>query len=379
MKIAIVDIAGTVDEYSLYLSHSLTKLKDDGDEVTLLCQTSQRDDGVKLIRLFSLIPARFKRSLSIWKRATKAFETILNYIRVVLYVCIKRVDVVHFQWFPFLELGNVEIYVLMAIRRLSPKTKIVYTCHNIYPHNSSETKKKEYKKRFLKIIPYIDKFVVHTFTTKEDIHKEYYIDTERISVQYHGIFYPREKYDEERPQPDKTKILMFGMQTPYKGTDILVHAIDHLPEVIKQRIDVEIVGRLGKEYLDTFEDVAVKNHINIHPERISNKELYEKISAADYLIYPYRQISQSGALLLGLYFKKIIVASDLPQFIETLCGFKQEWFFKSESPESLATLLIDLLTGKIASSEELEITEKLKEKYSWDTVAKSTLSMYRNL
>ena len=139
------------------------------------------------------------------------------------------------------------------------------------------------------------------------------------------------------------------------------------------------MGRFEKKYLNTFNEVAKQNRIIINPKRISNKELYEKISEADYLIYPYRHISQSGALLLGLYFNKIIVASNLPQFIETLNEFKQEWFFESDSPDSLATLLQKLLTGKIAVSDELEIIANLKEKYSWDNVAKSTLSMYKSL
>ena len=378
MKIAIVDIAGTVDEYSIYLSHSLTKVKDAEDEITLLCQTSQQDDEINLIRLFSLIPAQFKRSLSAWKRIVKALETIVNYVRLIIFVKSNHIDIVHFQWFPFLELGNVEIYVLKTIRWISPNTKIVYTHHNIYPHNSSETKKKAYKKRLLNILPFIDKFVVHNSTTKENVHTEFGIDNNIIYVQHHGIFYPREDFDNIKKTTNKKKILMYGMQSPYKGTDILVNAINLLPKEIKLQIEVEIVGRLGDEYLSTFREVAILNQIVINPKRISNKELYEKISSSDYLIYPYRKISQSGALLLGLYFNKIIVASDLPQFVETLKGFKHEWFFRSDSPDSLASLLQRLITEENSVEGELKIIEDLKKEYSWDNVAKSTLLMYKN-
>lgn len=379
MKFAIVDIAGTVDEYSLYLSHSLTKMKGEEDDVMLICQTSRKGNDVSLVKLFSLVPARYKRSLSIWKRATKAFETIINYIRVVFYIKLHNVDVVHFQWFPFMELCTVEKYVLIAIKYLSPKTKIVYTHHNLYPHDSSEPKRRAYKKRLIDVIPLIDKFVVHTKTTQNDICEEFGIDYNRVSVQYHGLFYPRESYDLVKKQSDKKRILMYGMQTPYKGTDILVDAIDLLPVELKQNLEVEIVGRLNKDYWDTFREKAERNHIVINPERISNKELYEKISSADYLVYPYRQISQSGALLLGVYFNKQIIPSNLPQFIETLDDFQSDWFFKSESPESLSNLIQRHLNNTINHIEQTRCINKLQVKYSWDTVALKTLEMYHQI
>lgn len=39
----------------------------------------------------------------LWKRALKFLELILNNIYVICFVAWKKSDVVHFQWFPLLE------------------------------------------------------------------------------------------------------------------------------------------------------------------------------------------------------------------------------------------------------------------------------------
>lgn len=379
MKIFLVDIAGTVDEYTSYLMNSLIKMKSEDDNITLYCPRATNVDRKNWARLLSLIPEKHKRSLSSWKRNLKVVEALMNYVYLILAVVLKRPNVVHLQWFPFLQRIPIEKFFLRMIKLLSSQTKVVYTHHNLYPHEIKYEEKAAYNRKFRDIVQYVDLIIVHTKTTKLEVSKEFDVPLSSIEVCYHGIFYPTEEYNESYNNDGKYKILMFGMQEPYKGTDLLVNAIDTLSDQVKKNIKVEIVGRMQEGYLKTFEHVAQRNNILINPYRISNKELYEKIVGSDFLVYPYRRISQSGALLLGLYFNKPILASDLPPFIETLDGFETEWFFKSESTEDLARLITDCVSGRINLESQLQCIGKLKDIYSWDSVAKSTLLVYKNI
>lgn len=377
MKIFLVDIAGTVDEYTSYLINSLVKAKSDNDRITMFCPRATNVDRKNWVKLPSLIPEKHKRSLASWKRNMKALETFMNYVYLSIVIMIKRPDVIHLQWFPFLQRIAIEKCFLKIVKRLSSHTTIAYTHHNVYPHSIKPELKATYNRRFREIAKYIDLIVVHTNTTKTEVNKEFDIPLSKIEVCYHGIFYPTEQFNETYDNDGKCKILMYGMQEPYKGTDVLVKAVDLLPDEVKQSIKVEIVGRLQDAYLQSFEEVAKRNNILINPNRISNEELYEQINSADFLVYPYRRISQSGALLLGLYFNKPIIASDLPPFVETLDGFKKEWFFMNDSPEELANLITKYVRHEIDVNAQMSVIAKLKDLYSWDSIAKNTLSVYR--
>lgn len=378
MKIFLVDIAGTVDEYTSYLMNSLVREVTDIDRVTLFCTRVTNVDRKNWVKLPSLIPEKYKRSLSPWKRNLKALESLINYVYLAIVIAVKRPDVVHLQWFPFLQRIAIEKYFLKFFKVLSPHTTIAYTHHNVYPHEIKPEQKQTYNRRVREIAKYIDLIIVHTNTTKTEVNREFDIPLSKIEVCYHGIFYPTEQYNKTYGNEGKIKILMYGMQEPYKGTDILVKAVDLLPEDVRHSIKVEIVGRLQDSYLKTFEEVAKRNNIVINPNRISNEDLYEQIDSADFLVYPYRRISQSGALLLGLYFNKPIIASDLPPFVETLDGFKSEWFFKNDSPEDLASLITKYVRHEIDVNAQLPVIAKLKDLYSWDTIADSILRVYKN-
>lgn len=60
------------------------------------------------------------------------------------------------------------------------------------------------------------------------------------------------------------------------------------------------------------------------PYFVAEQKLDYEINESDVIILPYRSISQSGVLLLSLYFKKPIITSDLPSFKETLKGYRDE-------------------------------------------------------
>ncbi len=379
-KIAIVDISGTVDEYSLYLSHSLVKKAGSEFKVYLFCQTSLSDKSINLIKLHSFIPVKYKRSLSKIKRSIKAIESLFNYLRVFVYLLYGRFKIVHFQWFPFLNVISVEKYLLKLLKFLKPKLKIVYTVHNVYPHDISDTKKAKYRKRFIELLPLLDKIVVHTNSTMSEIEHEFNVRSEKIEVHYHGIFYPLDyRYLENYSNNTVTRILMYGIQQEYKGTDILVKAIDNLPDKIKTRIEVLIVGRTEPSFYNDLLPIIQRCPIKWITYRVSNKDLYDYISNADLLVYPFRKISQSGSLLLGLYFKKYIIASNLPSFVETLDGFDKSWFCNAGDVNNLSLLLSQHVESKIDRDAMKDCISNLNIKYNWDTIAKGYLDFYSKL
>lgn len=146
-----------------------------------------------------------------------------------------------------MEFVGWEIPILKFIKRISPKTRLVLTIHNIYPHNMSDERKKAYNARFRKASSLFDEFIVHTKKSKEDVIREFGLSAEKVHVCRHGVFEPKGiTISSDFRKDGKLHILQFGGQSYYKGTDLLVDAVCKLDEERKKRIETHIAGGISQ-------------------------------------------------------------------------------------------------------------------------------------
>lgn len=366
MKYLMIDISGKVPLYDKNLCEALSeKLKENGGTLEFL---SANIDPLlikcKSKKLLSLIPLKFQNSENIVKRSIKAIEGVFNYIYLFFYLILHHYDVIHFQWLPFLEVSSIEKYFLHLIKLVSKRSKIRLTIHNIYPHNSNEKKQQLYRKRFAMVDEYFDEYIVHLHNTKKIINNEFKIEFPRIKVVPHGIFSLQGPTSNRKH--DTFNLLMYGNQSEYKGSDILVNSLKFLDATIRGKIRVKIVGQMTSDFYTLLKTRAEGMNIEIIPNYISDETLYQYIIESDILVFPYRKISQSGALLLALNFKKNIITSNLPTFRETLIGFENDMFFESENEQSLANVIEKFVNDKSFAEKQCEIIESLKNVYSWE-------------
>lgn len=373
MKILLVDITGKVPIYNAYLARALV------NEKHYVVLASKRVEGIKSFGQFHFwIPNKYVKSKNAIKRTFKVFEAIVNYFILVFKLFFSNYDVIHFQWLPFLEICSFERYVLKLIRLGSPHAKVILTIHNIYPHEMNNTV--AYRNRILKIKKYFDLFIVHTQKTSNKVLTEFDIDKNNIAVIHHGIFEP-ERMDfisknKSIQNNDVFKILHFGLISPYKGTDILINAIQKLPEYIKSKIELNIVGHISVDYYGFLKKIAIGINVNWLPHYVDDDLLNTLIYKSDLVVFPYRKISQSGALLLSLFFEKPILTSDLDEFIETLYNFNANWFFNTEDIDSLSSKIKSHINGDINRNDIVLKIKELKKQYSWSLIAKKTIYFY---
>lgn len=377
MKVFIIDISGKVTNYDLALLRAINSIIADNRVKLIAPDISKKVVGV--IHLFSFIPLKFKYSENLLKRIAKAFEGLLNYF-VLLLLCIrKRPELLHFQWFPFMEFCSIDIFFVRLIKIVLRKQSIFLTVHNVYPHNINLDRKIKYRERFIKMSKYVDKYIVHTRSSREELLNDYSLSPDKVIIIPHGIFSPDYKPKYVRhPKQEDYHIIMYGNNLPYKGSDILLDAVQLLPIEIKKHIKVTIVGATSEDYLDILRDKSVGLNVIFNPNFVSDCLLYEMIDEADYIALPYKKISQSGVLLLALYFKKPLLVSNLPSFVETLVGFTSDMFFVSEDPKSLKDLILRHIEGQIDVNRQMAAILELNKLYSWNNSAKKTILAYEN-
>ena len=381
MKVFVVDLSGKVIKYDIALCEALAAYGKLDGSIEFLCPLYDEHPQCKTTRLLNIIPHKYKTSLSLWKRMIKMIELFLNYQIVLSHVLFRRPDVIHFQWFPLLEKSSFECYVVKILKWISPQAKTVLTIHNIFPHKSSSKHLQQYIQRFVKMSKNIDSFIVHTEKSKEEACSFFKLDANKVFVVHHGIFEPNNyKPNENDTSSGILSFIMYGNMSYYKGVDVFIEAIKLLPQEYRAKMKATIAGNIQDEKLRNkpqkyFEDL----NIDWRPYFLPEKELYELIDDANVIVLPYRQISQSGVLLLALYFRRLIVTSDLPSFKETLQGFSDDMFFESENPHSLASLMMRYIDDKVDCNKQMIAIEKLNVVYSWNKAAEKTYSVYFSL
>ena len=377
MKVFIIDLSGKVTNYDLALYKAIVSVDLCHDIKLVTSDANKSEKGV--VHLLSLIPSKIKYTENSLKRVIKALEGLLNYLYILTLCILKKPRIIHFQWFPFMEVCSVDIFFVNAIRVLRRDLRVVLTVHNIFPHNISVKRKNKYKERFLRMSKVVDHYIAHTDSSKSEIVSEFGLDADRIDVIPHGIFTPDFLPRQNVTHSDEYKIIMYGNNLPYKGADILLDAVQLLPEVLKNKVKVIIVGATSNDFLKLLQKKTGGLHVSFIPTFVPDEELYKLIDGADYIALPYKKISQSGVLLLALFFRKPLLISDLPSFIDTLQGFSSDMFFKSEDPVSLKDLIQRHIEGKVDVLAQMKAIEDLNELYSWHNSAKKTVNLYKRL
>lgn len=190
----------------------------------------------------------------------------------------------------------------------------------------------------------IENVIVHSERT-DDFLDEYGYKGGRLHVPHFKYCFQK-KYDLQNIGTDiqlsvdteKINILFFGNINYSKGVDILIEAVNLLPDDIAAKANIVIAG---KDFDGAINRVQPQNKdiFRIILRHINDDELVYLYEHVDYVALPYRKTSQSGILEMAFYFKKPIIASDVPYFREMLSRFPSFGLLAGLSSESYAQML----------------------------------------
>lgn len=145
----------------------------------------------------------------------------------------------------------------------------------------------------------------------------------------------------------KINILFFGQIRSSKGVDILFEALNLIEKRDLDKINVIIAGS-DKEKITEKLILKKEVSVSIINRYINNNEMYYLYKNTDYIILPYKDISQSGVLEAALYFKKQLILSDLPYFNSILNLYPSFGYsFKSENSIVLKDIIKQIVNSPI--------------------------------
>jgi glycosyltransferase involved in cell wall biosynthesis len=317
--------------------------------------------------------------------AVRSAEYTINSVALGVDLVWRRPLILHLQLCPLLARG-ITIDIQLASWAKRRGARLVHTVHNLLPHDTAHDRDGLHR-RLYRIC---DRLICHTADTAMRLEREFDVSPERIDVIPHGPLFaeppeltPREARQRLGLDPDRPVFLWQGVLAPYKGIDLLLDAwaevVRSLPAHVRTPC-LLIAGRGPEE--DTR---AVRNRVGqleapvkLHLKYIPATELPCYYQAADFLLYPYREITTSGALMTGLNYGKPIVASDLPAFRAVVENGVNGLLFPNTSAADLARTMLRLLTEPaLAAALRLGAAGNQARQVQWSGIAQSTQQTYR--
>lgn len=313
----------------------------------------------------------------------KGLSYLATICRIAFYIRKhKEIKIVHIQW---LRLWHVDILFARWLKRRG--IKIVFTAHNLLPHDSGDTHRKKYA-IYYKIV---EKICVHSEATRFDLIRQFEINPNKVEVIPHGIIYSdvpeetiilraeslKKKYGINQ---ETLVISSLGIQSYYKGVDILIDLWGKNKELNSNpNVRLMIIGK--NKNLD-YTPIQSLDNVVIIDEKIPNEDFQAFLEISDVVLLPYRKISQSGVLFSAIARNKPVVISNVGGLPDPLNIGKVGWNIGPVSENSLKRILLDLVKQpeivKSFGQNNIEF-KKVKEHYSWKLISITLKRLYDKL
>lgn len=288
-----------------------------------------------------------------------------------------RYDVIHIQAF---KKWQFEMRAYAWARRFGRK-KLVYTAHNILPHeHGGDQREANALRRWYRLC---DAIIVHNESSRQVLLGFEPSVADKVQVIPHGSFSDYAGSVGETAH-EKTVFLQFGAIRKYKGIDILLEAASLLPEEIRQQVRIVIVGNQRRELDDTDYEALlarwqVQDCVELIRRFIPDGELPAYFNGCDCCLFPYKNIYGSGALLLAYTFGKPVIASAIPTFVEETDGGKTGLLCEPMNPRALADAItrFSALSGAERAAMKAHIRTLCENKYNWAVSAAALAEVYR--
>jgi len=312
-------------------------------------------DGYSVSESFHRLATRYASRAPGRRRVLRAAEHVPDMLRYRRRAA--GADVRHFQWLP---LERIDVHLLPAAR---PR---VVTMHNVIRREAVDRR----------LAARMDAVIVHTRHGAELLG-----GGERVHVIPHGAFEHLTRVPGERPLPDELQavaapvVLCFGVVRDYKGVDVAVEAIRHVPHA-----ELWVVGRPLGVSIERLRRLAPPGRMRVVERYVSDAELAAYFRRADLVVLPHRRVDVSGVLFAGLAFGKAMVLSDVGGFRELVEDHGVARVVPPGDPDALGAAMAELLADPAARD---QLSERARAAaagpLSWDSVAERTLRVYEDL
>jgi glycosyltransferase involved in cell wall biosynthesis len=310
------------------------------------------------------------------RQALRGLVYPFNHRAVLARLRHERPDVLHIQWS---RLPSLDRPFLQAVRRLG--IPIVHTIHNV----RSSFADARMVARLGEVYKLVDAFVLHAQANQRDFAALYpSLDPRKMAIvplisPPYGYPIPtgaralaRQAYGFDQ---DDLVLLAFGIIRHYKGLALLLDAFERLPQDVRCRL--LIVGRP-----DSPQDSAdlararAMGGVVVDERFVPTSEVWRVLHAADVAVLPYREATQSAALIQAMDFGLPVIVSAVGALAESLDG--NGWVVPKEDVSALVQAITEASQADLAALGERS-RQIVQTRHSPQAIAQALSSLYESL
>lgn len=176
--------------------------------------------------------------------------------------------------------------------------------------------------------------------------------------------------------PENKYILFFGFIRDYKGLDLLLEAMA-LQDFRKLHVKLLVAGEFytdPKPYYDIIKKHDLADIVILNTDFIPDSKVSLYFSAADLVVQPYKNATQSGVTQIAYHFEVPMVITNVGGLAEFVPDGKAGYVIEPNA-DSVAEAISDFFKeDRIAYFLEQIRMEKIK--YSWDYFLDNILKLY---
>ncbi len=217
-----------------------------------------------------------------------------------------------------------------------------------------------------------DRYIAVSRNLKRELVELYGLDARKIDVVYNGI-----EYEKFRRGPDGKYIFFIGRIDQMKGVEFLVEAYSMIRKEIPHRL--LLCGTGNKEYgrfiRDRITELGLDECVEIRG-RLTESEVLKLYSEASIVALPSIYEPFGITVLEGMASGKAVITTTRSGASEIVDNWKNAVVVRPGDPRDLADAMKKLLTESALREGISRNARALSKKYSWDMIAKETLSVY---
>jgi glycosyltransferase involved in cell wall biosynthesis len=302
----------------------------------------------------------------------------LNWLRIGIKIRKQKPDLLILKyWIPFLSpcLGTIA-----RIVRTNNHTKVIVIIDNLIPH----------EKRFGDNI--LNKYFINSVDAFVAMSKSVFNDLGKFDVNKKKVLGVHPLYDNFGKAISKKNaieylsldhnykyMLFFGIIRKYKGLDILLEAFSD-NRLQNQNLKLIVAGEFYEEekpYHDLIDKYNLSESVILDTKFIADNEVVNYFCAADIIVQPYKNATQSGVTQIAYHFEKPMLVTDVGGLKEIVPHNKAGYVCEPNAKD-VANSLVDFFS-KEKEAEFIEGVKEEKSKYSWKKMIENIKSLHRDL
>jgi len=302
-------------------------------------------------------------------------------MRLIFYGLKYKPQIIHMVW---IKLFQVDYLLLWFFQKVLG-SKVVFTAHNILPHDYKPSDIKNYKK----VYNISDAIICHTETSKKNLIELFPFSADKVCVISHGVLKTDINSEEiitemgrirkELNLSGKLVFSILGNQSKYKGTDIVLDAWSKSSILSKSKEAVLlIVGRCPNELIPN----DMSSNMIFNRTVVSDLMFEAYLRLTSVLLMPYRAIDQSGLLLSAINSHIPFCVSNVGELTKPFEFGDVGWQFESIESNCVSRTIEVLLSHPYEIENKRNNTsawELVNKYYDWNKSGLLTAALYNRL